>query len=244
MLELVGTLEQRAQIMKLLFSTPYDVRMHLATLYSVALSDGRVCHAEESYWNHLVSQYETKLGYKINKDAIRDVATDNKNIASWTASLSSRPCSARFLVKELVELVWRDGHFMTGEYGQLVKISNNCGVSISELDGLLMGVKAKMEAEEVISQIVERGEKDLPLRRGASEKKNREHESEVKKAKKQLRMGTILLLVSIFAVFFFCTTVWLCIKLAALQQGKFQKDCHDRQLQVSNPIGANSERKN
>ena len=230
--------------MKLLFSTPYDVRMHLATLYSVALSDGRVCHAEESYWNHLVSQYETKLGYKIDKDAIKNVATDNKIISKWTASLNSRPCSARFLMKELVELVWRDGYFMTGEYGQLVKISNNCGVSISELDGLLMGVKAKMEAEMVISQIVERGGRDLPLKRDAAEKKNREYEGEVKIAKNRLRMGTILLVVSVFATFFFFTTTWLCIKLAALQQGKLQKDCHDRQIQVSNPIGTNSERKN
>ena len=200
--------------MRLIFSTPYDVRMHLATLYSVALSDHEVCHEEESYWNHYVSQYESKLGYKIDKDVIKQASKQKNAIEFWASSLQSRPCSARFLIKELVELIWRDGCLSIGEYEKIDIIRRSCGVSVSETCGLIMEIKTRIEAELAIVNIIERGEKDFGKENvKTADRAHINIKGRIELIKDLSRTKMWLFISMIWGVVSFAVIILLCIKL-------------------------------
>ena len=197
------------------FTEPFDIRMHLAALHQMAIVDGQIQNREQAYLKQLAKRYQSILGFDCS---IEDIcAIRSKDVKEWICSLKKRPCSARNLIRDMVELVWSDGVVYLPEFEKLEKFADQCGVSNKELHLLLNGVKQRHIADAIIADVVEHGNRGRIshswLKISEDVKESQSRVSDAKALDKELRtkrfLAIAIIVVSFCAIGIFSLFIWV-----------------------------------
>ncbi len=138
-----------------LFSEANDVKMHIALLWHVALTDGKVLDSETTFIDNVVKIYASHLGIASDNDIMKAAKSAPENeIVLWKETLKQRPVQARNLIKDLITLAYVDNEFGEAEKYFIGGFASCLGVPNEDFRKMAEAIFQLMTATKTLEQLI------------------------------------------------------------------------------------------